>query len=218
MYHLAVSARRRRIATIAMVVGALLIGVVAGRRAILRSAGWILVANDPVESADAIVVAIDAGSAGVLEAADLFHGGVAPLVAVFADPPTAIDREFLRRGIPYHDAAAIEVQQLQALGVTSVQRIPRAVAGTEEEGSVLPEWCQERRLNSIVIVSHSDHTRRLRRVLRRVMDGRHTRVIVRGSRYSEFNPDNWWQSRGAVRTEVVELQKLFLDVLRHPFS
>jgi hypothetical protein len=218
MYHFGVNARRRRLAATASVVCVVLVVVVAAWRPILRSAGWLLVANDPIEPADVIVVAIDAGSAGVLEAADLFHAGIAPLVAVFADPPDAVDREFLRRGIPYHDAAAIEVLQLHALGVTSVERIPRAVAGTEEEGSVLPEWCVERQMRSIVMVSHSDHTRRVRRVLRRVMDGREIRVSVRGSHYSEFDPDSWWQSRGAMRTEVVELQKLFLDLLRHPFS
>lgn len=209
--------RRFRVAAL-LVLGVVLVGLVAGRNLIFRSAGWALVFNDPLEPADVIVVAIDAGAAGVLEAADLVHSGIAPRVAVFADPPDAVDREFLRRGIAYEDAAARLIQQLRALGVSNVERIPRAVAGTEQEGSVLPEWCTEQKLRSIVVVSNSDHTRRLRRVLHRVMAGRQTRVFVRGSHYSEFDPDCWWQSRGAVRTEIVELQKLLLDVVRHPIS
>ena len=194
-----------------------LVGV-AARTPILRSLGWALVVDDPLEPADVIVVAIDAGSAGVLEAADLVHHGVAPRVAVFADPPDDVDREFLRRGIAYEDAAARLIQQLRALGVPNVERIPRPVAGTEEAGSVLPDWCGERKLRSIVVVSNADHTRRLRRVLHRMMAGRQVRVLVRGSHYSGFDPDRWWQSRGALRTGIVELQKLLFEVARHPFS
>jgi hypothetical protein len=209
---------RKRLRVGVLLLAAVVVGLVAGRTPILRSLGWALVADDPLETADVIVVAIDAGSAGVLEAADLVHTGVAPRVAVFADPPDDVDREFLRRGIPYEDAAARLIQQLRVLGVTNVERIPRPVAGTEEAGSVLPDWCGERQLHSIVVVSNSDHTRRLRRVLHRMMAGRPVRVYVRGSHYSGFDPDRWWQSRGALRTGIVELQKLLFEVARHPFS
>jgi hypothetical protein len=83
--------------------------------------------------ADVIVIAVDADGAGVLEAADLVHSGIATRVAVFADPPDPIDREFIRRGIPYKDAAARSARQLQLLGVTAIEQIPR-VSGTEAEG------------------------------------------------------------------------------------
>ncbi len=82
--------------------------VPASRRHILRAAGRALVASDPhVQSADVVVVAIDAQGAGTLEAADLVHQGVSRRVAVFDDPPTAADQEFIRRGLPYDDRAAI---------------------------------------------------------------------------------------------------------------
>ncbi|HTQ95847.1 MAG TPA: hypothetical protein VMH89_03525, partial [Candidatus Acidoferrum sp.] len=68
---------------------------------ILRSLGWLIVAQDPVAKADIIVVAIDANGAGTLEAADLVHRGVSTQVAVFNDPPGPVDREFIRRGLPY---------------------------------------------------------------------------------------------------------------------
>src|SRR5215475_688569 len=76
---------------------------------VLRAAGWALVANDPVTSADIIVVSSDSGGAGALQAAEL--------------------------------------------------------------------------------------------VL--------TRVTVHPSRYSSFDPDGWWETRSGIRTEIVELQKLF---------
>jgi hypothetical protein len=191
------------------------------RTPVMRALGGVLVAEDAVGAADVIVVATGADGAGVLEAADLLARGVAPAVAVFADPPDpVIDREFLRRGVPYEDAAARSVRQLRALGVAAVaiEKIPRAVAGTEDEGRALPGWCRERRFRSVVVVTTSDHSRRLRRLLRRSMQGHETRVGVRASRYSRFDPDRWWGTREGLRTGIVELQKLLFDVARHPIS
>jgi hypothetical protein len=36
--------------------------------------------------------------------------------------------------------------------------------------------------------------------------------------YSEFDPDRWWQTRDGARIGLVELQKLLLDLARHPIS
>jgi hypothetical protein len=50
------------------------------------------------------------------------------------------------------------------------------------------------------------------------MAGHHTRVLVRASRYGEFDPESWWMTRDGVRTELIEMEKLLIDVLRHPLS
>src|SRR5262245_42349846 len=107
-------------------VGAIIVGVSSIRVLILRAIGWALVVNEPIEPADIIVVAIDARSAGVLEAADLVLRGVAMRVAVFANPPDVVDREFIRRGIAYEDMAAQSERQLRSLGVTTIEQLPRA--------------------------------------------------------------------------------------------
>src|SRR5258705_8392595 len=122
------------------------------RVGILRAAGRALVVDDPLEPADIVVIAIDADGAGVLEAADLVQAGIAPRVAVFADPPDAVDREFLRRGLPYEDAAARAVRQLRSLNVAAVELIPMAVTGTGHEGPPLPRGGGRRGLRSIPLV------------------------------------------------------------------
>ncbi len=96
-------ARRRLCAGFVLVVvllGAASIAISALRRPILRAAGWALVVNDRVEPSDVIVVTVEAGGAGALEAADLVRSGVASRVAVFGEPPDTVEREFIRRGIP----------------------------------------------------------------------------------------------------------------------
>ena len=205
--------------TVVVLAGAVIVGVPGIRGQILRGAGWALVVSDPLESADIIVLAVDSGGAGVLEAADLVHSGIALRVAVFAaSPADSVEREFSRRGIPYEDLAPRSVRLLRALGVTAIEQIPRAVVGTASEAEILPGWCDQHRFRSIVVVSSPDHSRRLRRMLRRSMKNHQTRVAVRPARYSTFDPDRWWETRRGVRTEIIELQKLLLDVIRHPIS
>jgi hypothetical protein len=188
------------------------------REPVLRAAGWALVVNnEPIGTADIIVLTLDSDGAGALEAADLVQSGVAKRVAVFQDPPSGEDNEFIRRGLPYEDEAARQIRQLKMLGVTDVVKISR-VEGTESEGQVLPQWCDEQHLKSIVVVATKDHSRRLRRVLDRAMKGHPTNVTVQAAHYSDFDPDRWWETRGGVRTEIVELQKLLLDVVLHPLS
>jgi hypothetical protein len=188
------------------------------REPVLRAAGWALVINEPVVPADIIVVSLDSGGAGALEAADLVQSGVATRVAVFADPPSGEDLEFIRRGLPYEDASARQIRQLRLLGVIEVVQIPRTEFGTEGESQVLPTWCDQHQFHSIVFVAARDHSRRLRHVLNRVMRGNSTRVMVQPARYSKFDPDRWWETREGVRTEIVELQKLFLEAVLHPLS
>lgn len=206
-----------RVLGVVVLAGMVIAGIPATRVLILRAVGWALVVDEPVGPADIIVVAIDAGGAGVLEAADLVHGGIATRVAVFSDPPNAVDREFIRRGIPYDDAAARSALQLRSLGVAVIDQIPR-VPGTEAEGGALSEWCDQHQFRSVVLVSSRDHSRRIRRMLHRSMGGHETRVTVRPARHSPFDPDRWWETREGLRAGIVELQKLLLDVARHPLS
>jgi len=202
-----------------VVLSAAIPAVPALRKTILQAAGRALLAEDGIGPADIIVVASDAPGAGVLEAADLVHSGVATRVAVFNDlPDPVVDREFMRRGIPREDDATESVRQLKALGVDTIEVIPTLIAGTEDEGRVLPPWCDQQGFRSIVVVAETDHTRRLRRVLRRSLSGHTTTVTIRASRYSQFDPARWWETRAGVRTGIVELEKLLLDVVRHPIS
>jgi hypothetical protein len=188
------------------------------RRVLLQAAGRSLVGEDPAEPVDIIVISVDAKGAGVLEAADLVRRNLATRVAVFSDSPKRINQEFKTRGVEYYDPPALAARQLKALGVSVVERIPSTVDGTENEGLLLSQWCEQNAFQSIIFVSTPDHSHRTQRVMRRSMSGHRTRVLVRFSRYSDFDPDNWWSTRDGARIGIVEFEKLLLDVLSHPFS
>jgi len=210
---------------------AVLIVVVCGAAAIpairtplLRAAGRALVVDEPVEPVepvapvDVIVLPKWAGIAGAIDASDLVRDRIASLVAVLPEPPKPADRELARRGVPHTDENVEVVRLLHALGVANVELIPDPAAGTEDEAKVLLAWCNRRQFRSILVMSGPDHSRRVRRVLRRSLQGTATKITIRSARYSAFDPNRWWLTRDGTRTEIVELQKLVLDVLRHPLS
>jgi hypothetical protein len=216
--HLNVGARQRRAAILVVLVSvvAAIVAVPSVREPVLRAAGWALVVNEPLMATDVIVISADSEGAGALQAADLVKSGIAARVAVFTDPPRREDLEFIRRGLQYEDGAARQIRQLRWLGVTDVVQIPIPESGTEAEGQVLPLWCDQHQLRSLVFLAARDHSRRTRRILNRIMSGHQTRVSVQSASYSNFDPDRWWESRGGIRTEIVELQKLVWDVMLHP--
>ncbi len=106
---------------------------------------------------------------------------------------------------------------MHKLGVSGVEPIPEPVTGTEGEGEVLPLWCDRTGVRSVVVVASREHTRRIRRVFRRSFNEHSVRVSIHPARLSQFDPDRWWQTRAGTRLALVELQKLGLDVLRHPW-
>jgi hypothetical protein len=144
-----------RWASILMVVALAAFAIIAVRslrEPVLRAAGWALVVNEPVASADIIVVSLNSGGAGALEAADLVQRGISKRVAVFMDPPSETNHEFIRRGLPNEDEGARQIRQLRSLGVTDVVRIS-TIEGTESEVEALLPWCDEHQLRSIVFVA-----------------------------------------------------------------
>jgi hypothetical protein len=184
----------------------------------LRWAGHALVSVDPLVRADIAIVPEWTGAAGALEVADLIQAGMVDRVGVLATPVLPEEREFRRRGIPYDDEAAHLMHQMISLGVQKPERLPTSAAGTEAEGQELAEWCQANHVREMMIISPPDHSRRLRRVLRRSMGQCAANVSVRTTRYATFDPDHWFETRWGLRIGVVELEKLILDVVRHPFS
>lgn len=208
----------RRVLKLVSICSALAVLAVLVHQPVLRSAGWALVAEDPIEPADVIVVEEWTDHIGALEAADLYASGVADRVAVIVHYLNRAEMEMVRRGVVPADDEVWMTGVLRRLGVGEVEQISTPANGTEAAGQVLREWLKEHDYGTVVVVETNDHSRRARRIFRRALKGTPTAVIVRPSRYSSFYPDRWWKSRSGLRTGIVELQKLLLDIVRHPVS
>jgi uncharacterized SAM-binding protein YcdF (DUF218 family) len=190
--------------------------VPAWRHSLLRAAGWALVAQDAAAKADIIVVSSDSLGAGMLEAADLVKAGFASRVAIFDRTETQLQQELIRRGAPRYDPKGFSIRVLHSQGVSDIVVLPEVV-GTVDEGRVLQQWCAANSIHSLLFISVTDHSRRTRRVLDRALGQHGVRVIVRYTRWSQFDPDSWWQSRDGQRVQIMESEKLLVDILRHPF-
>lgn len=205
-----------------LLVGLVVLGTVSvasvpdWRHALLRSIGWVLVAQDAAAKADIIVVSSDSLGAGMLEAADLVKAGFASRVAIFDRAQTELQRELVRRGAPAYDLKGFSLGVLRSQGVSDIVLLPQ-VAGTTDEGRVLQQWCAANSIHSLLFISVTDHSRRTRRVLDRALGQHGIKVMVRYTRWSQFDPDSWWQSRDGQRVQITESQKLLVDILRHPF-
>lgn len=164
--------------------------------------------DEPLQNADVIVIAADALEEGVMEAAALAKNGIAPRVAVF----TLGSRP--RRG-----PTARAVAALNRDGVAIVEQIPASVTGTTDSIPVLLAWCRMRGFHTAIMITNSDHSRRVRRVLDRTTgDSRDVRVVVRVARPFTLSPDDWWVHGGEIYRVIVEIPKLLVDVARHPRS
>lgn len=184
------------------------------REHVLRMAGGLLVAEDRIEPADMIVVPEWAGDAGALEAVDLVRRGIADRVTVLVAPSDPAQLELVRRGIRRADDPSPVTRLLRSMAVNAIEELE--AEGTEGESDVLAEWSERRRYRTIVVISASDHSRRVRRSLRRSMKGHSVRTLLRVTRYSQFDPARWWQTHAGIRTGLEELGKLLVDVARHP--
>jgi predicted TIM-barrel fold metal-dependent hydrolase len=158
------------------------------------------------------------GLTGVVESARLVRAGMTTRVAVIAGPKDPAEIEMIRAGIGYEDDADRLIGLLRKLGVSEAMRVDETAAGTEAEARVLADWSNRHGFVTMIVVSTPDHSRRLRRVLRRSMHGHRTRVMVRAATAATFDPDRWWESRDGVRIGVLELEKLVFDIIRHPWS
>lgn len=186
---------------------------------LLRGAGAWLVVREPVVPSALIAITLDSGAAGALEAADLVQRGIAAEVVVFSEPVRPAAREFERRGVAYEDLAQRQMRLLAELGVHRTARLAsRPSAGTHAEAQALAQWCRERGITSVVVVTTADHSRRMRRIMQRTLAPLGVQVGVQPARFSDFDPDGWWRTTDGRRIVVVEWQKLTLDWLGHPLS
>lgn len=187
------------------------------RQPLARAAGRMLVVDEPIHPVDLIVVPEWTQAAGALEAADLVRNRIGDRVAVLADYPDRAEDELIRRGLSTRGANSWLVRLLHSLGVSNVEQLT-GDDGTEAETAMLPRWCEQHQIGSLVVVSLTDHSRRMRRMLRRSARGHALTTIVRTSRYSAFDPNAWWLTHSGIRTQLQESGKLLLDVVSHPFS
>lgn len=205
-----VSRRRRIVGIVAAVVILGVLAVVVQRVTILTWMGSLLVVEDQLLPADAIVPLAGGGWDREIEAAELFRSGYAPRVVLTLEPEPPASAYLEQRGIHLRSAEEARRQVLTALGVPRdrVTALEGTVTSTFDEARAVGAWAAHTGARRLIIVSSPFHTARAKFIFERYLGNPEVRLIMRPSRVHEFRADNWWTTRPMLREGIFELQKL----------
>ncbi len=157
----------------------------------------VLVVNEPLASADAIVVM--SGSSTYRErtqkAAELFREGRAPLV-VLTDDHTQGGWSSAQQRNPFFVERARDALIAAGVPEDSIKIAPGYAVSTHEEALLLKDYAAGEGFQTILVVTSSYHARRALRTLRHAFDGTGTSVGLEPSGPAEsafwwLRPEGW---------------------------
>jgi uncharacterized SAM-binding protein YcdF (DUF218 family) len=200
--------RPRRL-LIRVLLTAALVALVAAA-AFVPFAGGYLIAEDPLEKSDAILVLAGARVERWLEAVDLYKEGWAPRIVLSRGRHDAAEQILAARGIHYPDDGDLARDAMTKLEVPPdrIVLFPTPVDNTAQEAMTLQSMAAKNGWKTLIVVTSKFHTRRTGFAFRRQFAGTSSRVVIRASRYDESRAERWWQSRRDLRLVTYELQKL----------
>ena len=208
--------KRRRLAGAAGVMLALLLVALLSRDALLRGVAGILVVDQPLQPAAAIVVLGGEAPFRAMEAADLYRQGWAPEVVVSREVDTASVQALMALGIDPPSNWSMSVAALERLGVpgSAIVTPPgRATATRDELAQVYAAVKPAGR--PVILVTTKVHSRRAALIWQRVArDG--SPGISHPTRYDPFDPSRWWRSRDMLLQVNRELPSLVNELLAYP--
>lgn len=172
-------------------------------------AGRYLVVDEPIQPADALVVLAGARVDRWLEAVALYREGKGKNILLSPGYLEDAEVQLRARGIRYPAATDLIRDAMVQMGIPAsvISAIPDGMDNTAEEALAGARIARERGWTSIIVVTSPYHTRRSLFAFQRELKGTGIGVQVRGSRYDDVDPDQWWKRRGDFRYVTWELQK-----------
>ena len=161
------------------------------RQPLLRSFATALIKEDPMAPADIIVVlsggSLDRGN----NAANIYRSGYAKHIVC---PGGNKVRELQILNLDITESALTRMNLLkQGIPDSAIVIIEKGTS-TKEEADVMLEFCQQKQIHSILLVTSRFHTRRAGQVFRQKFEDAGIKVNVQGAQCSRFDELNWWKS------------------------
>ncbi len=169
-----------------------------------------LVVNEPLASADAIVVF--SGSSAYVErtrkAAQLYREGRAPLVLLTNDQTRGGWSSAQQRN-PFFVERATDELIKAGVPEDSIRIVPGIAETTRDEALIIKDYAASERFRSVLIVTSSYHSRRALGTLRNALLGTEITVgIEPASERSALHSAIWWVRPEGWRTVGIEFVKL----------
>jgi uncharacterized SAM-binding protein YcdF (DUF218 family) len=179
-------------------------GVLVFGLVIFLGIGRWLVAEDPLEKAQAIVVLSGGMPVRAQEAARLYKAGWAPQIWLTRGVEPAASLQQMHIAYLGEDFFNSRVLMHEGVPSDAIRVLDPAINNTADEIRVIAADVQRLSSQTVIIVTTKAHTRRVRTLWRELSAGR-GRAIVRAASTDPFAPDHWWRATGDALDVVREV-------------
>jgi uncharacterized SAM-binding protein YcdF (DUF218 family) len=178
--------------------------VLLGALVFLFCVGRWLVAEDPLEKAQAIVVLSGHMPMRAMEAAKLYREGYAPSVWLTHSTEPGATLEAM--GIPFfgEDFYNLRVLVHEGVPVNAIHLLQPPIINTADELADVSLALEAGKGTTVIIVTSKVHTRRVRILWNGLAAGR-GRALIRAATDDPFEPRRWWRTTGDALDVVREL-------------
>lgn len=181
-------------------VALVLLAVVLAAPVGLEALGRVLIADDPLHPADAILVLSGESREGdrMQHAVDLYKQGLAPLLVLSGTPA----------GFRTHEAEIMQ-RHAEYLGVPldRILAVKHDADSTKEEAEAVVPVLQQKGLKEVILVTSSYHTARAKRIFAKTAGPAGPRFLASPADDGVFDPDGWWTRRRDAKTFIYEVIK-----------
>lgn len=171
--------------------------------------GTYLVSEHPLAPADVILLLNGRPLERPMEAARLYHDGLAPRILLTQLYLRSGESEARALGVRVPNQAEQAVSVMRQLGVPEkvITMLPERAYSTQSEAEILLNYLRTQHLRRAIIVTSISHTRRAWNIFR-LLAPADIELRMRASRFDDFQPRTWWRRRGARKIVLNEWLKL----------
>jgi uncharacterized SAM-binding protein YcdF (DUF218 family) len=192
-----------------LILAALIFLIYLVRRPILREMGEYWIVEDPISSADALIILSDDNLEGsrAEKAAELYDEHRAPVIVASG--------RMLR---PYMGISDLMQRDLTDRGVppSAIVAFRQSANDTIDEAQALKGFVEQKGWHHVIVVTSNYHTRRARYIFRKVFPA-NVQVDVAGARDPRYDPSDWWEHRVDIKIFLNETAGMVeaMWILRH---
>lgn len=179
---------------------------------VMRNAGTYLVKPGPPHKADAMVLLMGSIPDRILQAADLYKSGLAKKLIIVHENMGAY-RELQARGVTIISSTQQCRDAAITLGIPadSIIILPGDAQSTQDEAVIVREYLRTQPgIDTLTLVSSSDHTRRSSMIFAKAFKKRGMPVVVycSPSKYTNYTGIGWWKNKEGIQTVMMEYLKI----------
>lgn len=148
---------------------------------------------------------------------DAYREGLAPFIYI-SRPALPDGYDLLKeRGLDYPEEADLLAALFSSADIpeSAIIRNYTEVQFTLDEAQEVKKEVEQRRFKSLIIITSPTHSRRAWLTYKKVFEGSNIGIISLPTRYSGFNPENWWKERKYIKDVLLEYQKLIYYIIRY---